>query len=36
MEYLAEEAALACEDFPLLHELVAELNASYEDVIAGR
>jgi aminoglycoside/choline kinase family phosphotransferase len=34
MEYLAEEAALACEDFPGLHELVAKLNASYEGVLA--
>jgi aminoglycoside/choline kinase family phosphotransferase len=34
MEYLAEEAALACEDFPGLHELVAKLNARYEGVLA--
>jgi len=29
MEYLAEEAALVCEDFPCLHEMVAKLNAPY-------
>ncbi len=36
MEYLTEEAALAREDFPSLHELVAKLNTSYEGVISGR
>jgi NDP-sugar pyrophosphorylase family protein/aminoglycoside/choline kinase family phosphotransferase len=36
MQYLAQETALVCEDFPSLNGLVAKLNASYEDVIAGR